>query len=137
MNTRKAIFKKIEYVYENIVTFSTSALLFWAVFQFGCLSLGDAVVHLVVLGDPWQSNMATFCVEQVPKCQKVSFSQQFVTTRHAGPRWQWAGARLDITIVCPGGTGESVRQALVEYMGTWTADRVSLHFIDSKGQKWS
>jgi hypothetical protein len=137
MNTRKAIFKQIADVYENTVMICTTALLYWGVFQFACLTLGDVCVHLAVLGQSWQSNMATYCVEQIPKCQKVSFNQQYLTTQHAGPRWQWVGARLDITIVCPGGTSESLRQALVEYMGPWTADRVSLHFVDSKGQKWA
>lgn len=137
MNTRQAIFKKIESIYGNTVMLATTGLFLWVVFQFCCLTAGDVAVHLGVLNGQWQRNLAIHCTDQIPKCQSVSFEQQYLTTQHAGPRWQWVGARLDITVVCPGGTGEPIRQALVEYMGTWTADRVNLHFVDSKGQKWS
>jgi hypothetical protein len=137
MKTRETIYRQIEGLWENAVALSTSALVLWTLFQICCLTLGDIAVHLALLNGAWQRDIAEHCVQHVSKCQRVSFNQQYLTTQHGGPTWQWVGARLDVSIVCPGGTDESIRQALVDYMGDWTAGRISLRFVDSRGQQWS
>lgn len=137
MKTRQSIYRQIEDLWQNAVSLTTSALILWTLIQICCLTLGDVVVHLAVLHGAWQRDLAEHCVQHVSKCQSVRFDQQYLTTQHGGPKWQWVGARLDVMVVCPGGTGESIRQVLVEHMGEWTAGRVSMRFVDSKGQQWS
>jgi hypothetical protein len=136
MTTRASIYQRIERVLDQVITAGSLALALWTLIQIGCLMLGDLAVHLAVLNGAWQRDIAEHCVQQVPKCQSVSFRQQYLTTQHGGHSWQWVGSRLDITVVCSVGAPDSIRHALVDYMGDWSAARVHLHFVDSKGQTW-
>lgn len=137
MKTHEVIYRKIEDLWQNAVGYTTSALVLWTLFQICCMTLGDVAVHLAVVNGAWQRNLAEHCVQHVPKCQSVSFNQQYLTTQHGGPKWQWVGARLDVSVVCPSGTQETIRQALVEYVGEWAAGRIQLRFVDARGQQWS
>jgi hypothetical protein len=137
MKTQSSRYKLIENLWDNAINWTTSALILWTLIQVCCLTLGDVAVHLAVLNGSWQRDLAEHCVQHVPKCQTVNFHQQYLATQHGGPKWQWVGARLDVTVVCPGGSGESIRQGLTHYMGEWAAGRINLRFVDSRGQQWS
>lgn len=135
MKTRERIFNSIEAVWENSALVFILVVAAWTLFQICWMWIGNIAIHLAVFNDGWKQETASHCVQHIAGCQRVDFAHRYWTTAHGGPKWQWIGARLDMQVVAKPGTAGVVEQELVQHIGRWSADHLSLQITDAKGQK--